>query len=262
MGAIAWMLALTKAVEAGVTNSSFLADMCFYMHYPDRIGRALEAGEEELIKQWKSFRYFARIELRRAGKSEPSNGTSPTVDESDGEESGAGVPVVDPAESPTASADEELADALEVFPMLSRWKFPHTMRVRLLRMKVCDGLRGRYKVDDYYKKAQPPYSAYMVKEVRRRCSGLEGTALAMRFWQNYGDIMSMIEHTSREIDSLVRVVGADDAAVKRSPDCEFGRWAFKKASQPLSVYFCLRDIVMPTYDRCREEWVSPRRKIF
>lgn len=59
MGALAWPLAVQRAIQAGIRDSEDLADMVFFMHHPERKGRALDPGEPDfkiLSKEWKAWR--------------------------------------------------------------------------------------------------------------------------------------------------------------------------------------------------------------
>jgi hypothetical protein len=55
-GPIAWMLVVQEGIKAGMKDASELADIVFFLHHPERHGRPIDAGETDLIDQWKSFR--------------------------------------------------------------------------------------------------------------------------------------------------------------------------------------------------------------
>ncbi len=66
MGALAWPLALQRAIDAGITNSGKLANILFFMHHPERKGRSISKSEinfQELVDEWKAWRHFAKIQL-------------------------------------------------------------------------------------------------------------------------------------------------------------------------------------------------------
>jgi len=76
-GAILWPLAMQRAIEAGIRNSTKLADLAFFMHYPERNGRPIstrEPGAGDLIVTWKLFRDAAANLLR--SPSNPSGGST------------------------------------------------------------------------------------------------------------------------------------------------------------------------------------------
>jgi hypothetical protein len=63
MGAIAWPLAVRRAIGSGVKSLDDLTNIVFFMHHPERVvagsGRALSPGEPRfaaLRKEWKAFR--------------------------------------------------------------------------------------------------------------------------------------------------------------------------------------------------------------
>jgi hypothetical protein len=56
---VLWPAAMQRAIEAGIRDSSKLADLAFFMHHPDRNGRAIdssEPGASKLIALWKFLR--------------------------------------------------------------------------------------------------------------------------------------------------------------------------------------------------------------
>ena len=63
LGPATWPYLVEKAKLAGITNPDKIADIVFYLHHPERIGRPLEAGDTALIKQWKGFRYLIKLQL-------------------------------------------------------------------------------------------------------------------------------------------------------------------------------------------------------
>jgi hypothetical protein len=74
-GALAWTLAVQRAIELGINDSNRLADIAFHMHHPERGGRPLSAGETKLIEQWKSFRNLIEPMI----KFRPKPGTKPAA---------------------------------------------------------------------------------------------------------------------------------------------------------------------------------------
>jgi hypothetical protein len=53
-----------KAIHAGIRNVDRLTDIVFYLHHPERQGRALGPHEGALINQWKSFRSMVQPRAR------------------------------------------------------------------------------------------------------------------------------------------------------------------------------------------------------
>lgn len=56
LGPLAWVLVVRTAIDIGMRNLDELADIAFYLHYPDLKGRQLKVGETELVEQWVSLR--------------------------------------------------------------------------------------------------------------------------------------------------------------------------------------------------------------
>ncbi len=71
MGALAWPLAVSRAVQANIVSLSYLTDMVFYMHHPERIGRPLDASETGLIEEWRSFQFLIRPTIPHHKKAAP-----------------------------------------------------------------------------------------------------------------------------------------------------------------------------------------------
>jgi hypothetical protein len=55
-GPLAWALAVDSCLRVGIEDPIKLADIVFYLHHPERIGRPLQSYEVSLINQWKGFR--------------------------------------------------------------------------------------------------------------------------------------------------------------------------------------------------------------
>jgi len=62
-GPMYWPWVVERAHLAGITNPDKIADIVFYLHHPERVGRPLESGESALIKEWKGFRYLIKLQL-------------------------------------------------------------------------------------------------------------------------------------------------------------------------------------------------------
>lgn len=67
MGALAWPLAVQRAIASGLRKLDELTNIVFFMHHPERmvagIGRALDSGERHfaaLSNEWKAFRTLVR----------------------------------------------------------------------------------------------------------------------------------------------------------------------------------------------------------
>jgi hypothetical protein len=86
-GAALWPLAMQRAIEAGIRDSSRLANLAFFMHHPERNGRAIdpnEPGASNLIALWKFLRDTARNMLQgsptpatRDQRAAPNDGDKP-----------------------------------------------------------------------------------------------------------------------------------------------------------------------------------------
>lgn len=55
-GAGAWPVVVKKAIEAGIQDINKLTDIVFFLHHPDRNGRAISPSESKMIEEWKGFR--------------------------------------------------------------------------------------------------------------------------------------------------------------------------------------------------------------
>lgn len=56
LGPLAWVHVIRTAINVGMRDLDELADIAFYLHYPDLKGRPLKVGETELVEQWVSLR--------------------------------------------------------------------------------------------------------------------------------------------------------------------------------------------------------------
>jgi len=68
MGALAWPLAVQRALDKGETRADKLADLVFFMHYPERNGARIKGHETDLADAWMAFRELIRpiVRYRRA----------------------------------------------------------------------------------------------------------------------------------------------------------------------------------------------------
>ena len=73
LGAIAWPLVVQKAVLEHITDVDRLTSIVFYLHHPERNGRAIESWEIKEVTEWKNFRSLVRPMVPVMSKpSEPS----------------------------------------------------------------------------------------------------------------------------------------------------------------------------------------------
>lgn len=68
LGPGAWPLVVERAIEAKITDVDKIANMVFYMHHPERLGRPLTADETTLIKEWKAFRTLVKPRVEAAAE--------------------------------------------------------------------------------------------------------------------------------------------------------------------------------------------------
>jgi hypothetical protein len=70
-GPMAWPLVVQRAIQAGIRDTDKLTDIVFFLHHPERAGRALAPHEGALINQWKSFRNLVQPSVASGGSSLP-----------------------------------------------------------------------------------------------------------------------------------------------------------------------------------------------
>lgn len=58
-----WPLLVQRAVQAGIRDVDFITSVVFYLHHPERNGRAIEANESAMISQWKAFRETIKFQI-------------------------------------------------------------------------------------------------------------------------------------------------------------------------------------------------------
>lgn len=73
MGALAWALAVRRAIDAGIRNLDKLTNIVFFMHHPERmqggVGKELkqsEPGYRKLADEWKAWRGLVKPMLAQA----------------------------------------------------------------------------------------------------------------------------------------------------------------------------------------------------
>lgn len=66
LGPGAWPLVVERAIEATITDVDKIANMVFYMHHPERLGRPLASDETKLINEWKAFRTLVKPRVEAA----------------------------------------------------------------------------------------------------------------------------------------------------------------------------------------------------
>lgn len=86
MGAIAWPLAVQRAVTAGQSKLDDLTNLVFFMHHPERVlggvGQPISAGEADFDKlrtEWIAFRTLVAPMLKYVPKPKPAPGTVPAT---------------------------------------------------------------------------------------------------------------------------------------------------------------------------------------
>lgn len=72
IGALAWPLAVHRAIQAGISSLDDLTDIVFFMHHPERVvagvGQPLKTGDpqfDKLSREWKAFRTLISPMLKR-----------------------------------------------------------------------------------------------------------------------------------------------------------------------------------------------------
>ncbi len=68
MGPLAWPLVVQRAIEAGIRDSGELANIVFFLHHPERRGRALNSSEPNFKKfseEWKAWRTLIEPMLKK-----------------------------------------------------------------------------------------------------------------------------------------------------------------------------------------------------
>ena len=129
IGALAWPLAVKRAIESGLRNLDQLANIVFFMHHPERIvggvGRSLDPGEPQFAKlsaEWKAFRTLV-------------------------------APMLKPAPAPTAPPAQPAVSGVDLLRRASFERSSSDPRVRArldcLRRFLVDALGGG-RVDDRY----------------------------------------------------------------------------------------------------------------
>jgi hypothetical protein len=74
MGPMAWPLVVQRAFVCGITSSDKLTDIVFFLHHPERNGKALASDETALIAEWKMFRNMIAPSVR--DMRDPAHGTN------------------------------------------------------------------------------------------------------------------------------------------------------------------------------------------
>ena len=59
-GPLAWPLVVQECIKAGLADANELTDIVFFLHHPERYGKAIEVGEKTLIDEWKAFRALVK----------------------------------------------------------------------------------------------------------------------------------------------------------------------------------------------------------
>lgn len=87
IGALAWPLAVQRAIQSGMSNLDDLTDIVFFMHHPERVvagvGQPLQAGDPQFARlsgEWKAFRTLIAPMLKRLPAPGSAPATAPTAD--------------------------------------------------------------------------------------------------------------------------------------------------------------------------------------
>ncbi len=82
MGPLAWPLVVQRAIEAGMRDSVKLANIVFFLHHPERRGRALDPREpdfKKLSEEWKGWRTLIEPMLKKTSGLPPPPTLGPTI---------------------------------------------------------------------------------------------------------------------------------------------------------------------------------------
>ena len=71
-----WPSVIRESYRVGIKDLNKLTDIAFFVHHPHRNGKAISAGENQLIKEWKGYRETIRSWMPGAGGSSSSKPAS------------------------------------------------------------------------------------------------------------------------------------------------------------------------------------------
>lgn len=79
LGPGAWPLVVECAIAAKITDADKIANIVFYMHHPERLGRPLASDETKLINEWKAFRTLVKPRVEAVAKAAEAKSTGSEV---------------------------------------------------------------------------------------------------------------------------------------------------------------------------------------
>jgi hypothetical protein len=77
LGPLAWVLVVQEAIHGGNRNASFLADIAYHLHHPERKGKPIQPHERADVEEWLAFRELIRPLVRYSGMGKIPDGEGP-----------------------------------------------------------------------------------------------------------------------------------------------------------------------------------------
>ena len=242
-----WPSVIRESYRVGIKDLNKLTDIAFFVHHPHRNGKAISAGESQLIKEWKGYRETIRTWIPAAGGSSSTAKPEPAA-------KAAGPSLID------LLREVELWDHART---VQHWMHLYRLRdfiVRGLDCKVIDDTYWQYSFFDGMGRERNCTEKHSVSSVSRGSRVQHAVRNFSRLAEGYTSV-SAVGHCLAQVENAVashtfvvvrwarQNAGTGDGSLSGYTEMTYLKEmaALARRSYPESVYSVYRDELVTTY---------------